>query len=151
MDGIIPEKKSFLENGWTNDKYVWIICKKMKILTKLEIFREDVQKKWAKRKNYVFIHATSELYIFVVILEHDIFDVEKWYQGLLEYAFYCLRLWWGCGCNPVRTTWGTLLFYCPALAIRELYKSKLLFLLGESFFNLASPFCGFVTSLSFVR
>ena len=27
-------------------------------------------------------------YIFVVILEYDFFDEEKWYHGLLEYAIH---------------------------------------------------------------
>ena len=34
------------------------------------------------QKNNVFIHATSELYIFVLILENDFL---KLYQGMLEY------------------------------------------------------------------
>ena len=34
----------------------------------------------------MFIHATSELYIFVLLLEH-VFLTEICYQGLLEYAF----------------------------------------------------------------
>ena len=39
--------------------------------TKPEICWPDVQVKWAKReKNYVFIHTTSELCIFVLMLEH---------------------------------------------------------------------------------
>ena len=51
------------------------------------------------------------------ILQQDFFDVEKWYQGLLEYAIYCL--WQGCGCTPISVAWGTRLFYCPALKIRK--------------------------------
>ena len=60
-------------------------------------------------------------------------EEEKLYQGLLEYPFYCLSLWWSKCCKPISLTWGSLLFYCPALQINRWY---------ESIFNiLSSPFC----------
>ena len=73
----------------------------------------------------MFIHATSELYLYVLMLE---FLTKR--NGIKDCSNTFFIAWVVC------VAWGRLLFYCPALRINSWKKYQLQLWRGESFLTI---------------